>query len=84
MKMTFIVSFGDDADEEWGSSLAKRCIDPWIVIKVAFWYYLVQLVLKIPLNMFIEIAATEQDSTTCWDDYYEEYTVCKIDEAAPP
>ena len=59
MKMTFIVSFGDDADKEWGSSLAKRCIDPWIVIKVAFWYYFVQLMLKIPLNMLIEITATK-------------------------
>ena len=37
MKMTFVASFGDDQDAEWGSSLAKRCFDPWIVVKVAFW-----------------------------------------------
>ena len=61
MKMTFVASFGDDQDEEWGSSLAKRCIDPWIVVKVAFWYYFIQLMLKIPVNFLIELAATEME-----------------------
>ena len=57
------------------------------MIQVAFWYYLVQLVLKIPLNLFIEIAATEYSSPgekDCWDDYYDEWTNCdKYGSAAP-
>lgn len=60
MKMTFVACFGDLEEEEWGSSFARTCFDPWILIRIAFWYYFVQFMLKIPLQIAVWYSSSRE------------------------